>query len=324
MLFLNREDIIKTISREELMNKIEEAFDIIHRGDYYMPNRVSVLHKNKNLLFMPCFTQEALGAKVLSVFPENARISKPMIHGLMVLNDYESGEIAALLDGQTLTALRTGAVGGVAMRRLCPRDVDSLGVIGLGTQGFMQILYACGVRNIKNVYLYDAYREDLAGDIAALRHELESEIDITICASAEEVLAGSRLVVTATNSHQPVLPDDPAILAGKTYIAIGSYMPDMRELPDALWQVADRVYTELPFACEESGDLSQPLERGLLTNERVVYMGDHLAQNFPAPVVSDDKTRCFKSVGVGLFDLLCAHAIYAKAKELHIGQEIIS
>ena len=323
MIFLNRQDILKTITRAELMDKIEQAFGIIHGGDFYMPDRVSVLHKNKNLLFMPCFTETALGAKVLSVFPENARLGKPIIHGLMVLNDYESGEISALLDGQALTALRTGAVGGVAIRRLSPLDVENLGVIGAGVQGFMQVLYACAVRKIKKVFLYDAYRKDYVDYIRDLSQELGEGIEITVCACVADLLAQSQLVITATNSHQPVLPDDPALLAGKTYIAIGSYTPDMRELPDALWQVAKEVYTELPFACVESGDLSQPLKSGLLTAERVIYMGDHLALNIPAPALSDGRTVCFKSVGVGLFDLLCAQAIYSKAQERGIGQVII-
>jgi ornithine cyclodeaminase/alanine dehydrogenase-like protein (mu-crystallin family) len=134
------------------------------------------------------------------------------------------------------------------------------------------------------------------------------------------VLARSQLVVTATSARRPVLPDDPALLAGKTYIAIGSYMPDMRELPDALWQVARTVYTELPFACEESGDLSQPLASGMLTKERIIYMGDHLARKAPPPAAGE--TVCFKSVGVGLFDLICAQAIYVKARELGVGQEL--
>ena len=322
MIFLNHPDILRTITRAELMDKVEEAFGIIHHGYFFMPDRVSVLHKNKNLLFMPCFTKTALGTKVLSVFPENADINKPIIHGLMVLNDYETGEITALLDGQTLTALRTGAVGGVAMRNLCPQDVETLGVIGAGTQGFMQILYACTVRKIKTVSLYDAYRKDYAYYIASLQRELGPAVEIKVCYSAEELLSQSQLVVTATNAHQPVLPNYATLLAGKTYIAIGSYMPDMRELPDALWQVTERVYTELPFACEESGDLSQPLASGLLTPERITYMGDHLAQNIPAPATSSGETVCFKSVGVGLFDLVCAKAIYKVAKRLKIGQII--
>ena len=322
MIFLNREDILKAVTRAELMDSIEEAFAIIHRGDFFMPDRVSVLHKNKNLLFMPCFTEDALGAKMLSVFPENAGTDKPVIHGLMVLNDQENGEISALIDGQALTALRTGAVGGVAMRSLAPPDTQSLGVIGAGVQGFMQILYACDVRDIKKICLYDAYRRDYAAYTAALRRELGPDKEIKVCACAKELLAQSSLVVTATNSGSPVLPDDPAALSGKTYIAIGSYMPDMRELPDALWQVAQNVYTELPFACEESGDLSQPLMRGLLTPERVIYMGDHLAQNIPPAALKEDEARCFKSVGVGLFDLVCAKAIYTKARELKIGREL--
>lgn len=322
MIFLNSEDIRKTITCVELMDKIEEAFHILARGDYFMPDRMSILYQNKNLLFMPCFTANAAGTKILSVFPENYRIGKPIIHGLMVLNDYTSGEIAALLDGQTLTAQRTGAVGGVAMRHLAPLDTESLGVVGAGAQGFMQILNACAVRDIKRVYLYDLHRKDYTDYLAALRRELGPKIQIQVCSSAADLLRQSQLVVTATNSREPVLPDAPQMLAGKCYVAIGSYMPDMRELPDAMWQVADQVYTELPFACEESGDLCQPLERGLLEARHISYMGDFLSQEIPAPNTSGGQTVCFKSVGVGLFDLITAQAIYHKAQERGIGQLI--
>ncbi|MCL1975728.1 MAG: ornithine cyclodeaminase family protein [Firmicutes bacterium] len=322
MIFLNHEDILKTMTRLELIDKIEEAFDIIRQGDYYMPNRISVVHKNKNLLFMPCFSGQAIGAKVLSVFPENARIGKPMIHGLMVLNDNESGEISALIDGQALTAERTGAVGGAAIRSLCPRDVENLGIIGAGVQGYTQALYACTVRNIKNIYFYDAYKKDYSDYLCALLQELNREVKIRVCASAEELLNLSQLVITATNAEEPVLPNETRLLAGKTYIALGSYMPDMRELPDALWQLVAQVYTELPFACEESGDLCQPLASGILKRENIYYMGDHLAQHIPSPSISDGKTRCFKSVGVGLVDLICAKAIYTKALDRHIGKQI--
>jgi len=80
----------------------------------------------------------------------------------------------------------------------------------------------------------------------------------------------------------------------------------MRELPEAIWQVADTVYTELPYACEETGDLAQPLQSGALKEHQVRYMADHLQDMKAGNDWALGKTRFYKSVGMSLFDLIVA------------------
>lgn len=323
MLFLNQNEIKSAVTLEEMMDTIEEAFTIFRRGEFYMPERMNVEYKNKNMLYMPCFTQDIIGTKILSLFSENQAKKLPLIYGLMMLNDYETGRPLAILDAQTLTALRTGAVGGVGMRHFAYPDSERVGVVGCGVQGFHQILYACDLRPIKHIYLYDAFNKDLSDYINRLKQALAPKNpEITVCNNTGELLNKSQIVITTSPATEPVLPNQPELLEGKCFIAVGSWKPTMRELPDAIWQVADEVYTELPYACEESGDLSQPLAEGILTMDRVKYMGDYLARKAAGETIPLGKTRYFKSVGMGLFDLQTANLIYQKALAKGIGQKI--
>ncbi|MGI6685575.1 MAG: ornithine cyclodeaminase family protein [Bacillota bacterium] len=323
MLFLNEKEIKSAVTLNEMMDAIEEALSIFRSGEFYMPERFNVEYKNKNLLYMPCITQDIIGTKMLTLFSENQVKKLPLIYGLMMLNDYETGKPLAILDAQALTALRTGAVGGVGMQHFAYPDSETVGVVGCGVQGFHQILYACDLRPIKHIYLYDAFNKDLSDYINRLQQALAPKNpEITVTSDTTELLNKSQIVITTSPATEPVLPNRPELLEGKCFIAIGSWKPNMREIPDAIWQVVNHVYTELPYACEESGDLSQPLADGILTMDRVKYMGDYLARKAAGETIPLEKTRYFKSVGMGLFDLQTANLIYKKALSTGIGQKV--
>ena len=99
------------------MDQIEEAYKIFESGAYYMPPRPTVEHDNKTLIYMPCYTKDSLGTKMLTIF-RNVSLGLPSIDGLVLMNDPKTGKPLAILDGQTVTAYRTGAVGGVGIRHL--------------------------------------------------------------------------------------------------------------------------------------------------------------------------------------------------------------
>ena len=113
MIVLDSEQIDKLIDRNEMMDQIEEAYKIFKAGDYYMPPRPCVEDANKTMMYMPCYTKEVIGTKILSIFPDNAKLGLPSIDGIMYLNDSKTGKPLAVMDGQRVTAWRTGAVGGV-------------------------------------------------------------------------------------------------------------------------------------------------------------------------------------------------------------------
>lgn len=315
MIVLGKKEIEEVVDPQKMMDQIEEAYRIFRSGDYYMPPRTSVEHDNKTMMYMPCYTGEVIGTKILSIFPENAKLGLPSIDGIVLLNDHETGRPSAVLDGQAVTAWRTGAVGGVGIRHLADPDAHTVGIVGAGVQGFYQAVYACAAREIHTVYVYNHSDRDLTEYLGRLKKAIDNPgVKVVQCKTVEELVSNSEIICTATPSETPVLPDDAELLRGKCIIAIGSYTPQMREIPDAIWELAERVYIELPYACEESGDLSQPLGEGRLTQDRIVLMSDYLA----APdreTSGNGKTTYFKSVGMGLFDVCIAQKLLEIAKE---------
>lgn len=322
MLILNKKDIKKSVELNSMMDQIEEAYRIFGAGEFYMPPRPTVCHNNKTLIYMPCYTEKSLGTKMLTIFPENSKLGLPSIDGLVILNDLETGKTLSIMDGQTVTAFRTGAVGGVGIRHLSRKDCHTVGIIGAGVQGFHLALYACAARDIHTVYVYNHSERDLTEYLEQLREAIgNSQVEVKQCDTVEELVAGSEIICTATPAETPVLPNDKKLLEGKCIIAIGSYTSTMREIPDVIFELVDNVYVELEYACEESGDLSQPLEAGILTMDRVKLMHDLLASDVDEEELTK-KTTYFKSVGMGLFDICVAQKLYDSAITNGFGQEV--
>jgi ornithine cyclodeaminase len=209
-----------------------------------MPERVQIEHGNKTLLLMPCFTNTILGTKLVTVYPENIQKKQPVLHALMIVNDVELGKPLAVINGSELTALRTGAVGGVSIRHLTSESLTTLGIIGAGTQGFHQALFATKVRNITDIFVYDIQSDKVAKFMMELSMR-RPEMIIHQSNSVEELLEQTELIITATTSSNPVLPNKTELLRGKHFVGIGSYKPSMREFPEAIFKVVDRVYVRI-------------------------------------------------------------------------------
>ncbi|MDL2273334.1 ornithine cyclodeaminase family protein [Oscillospiraceae bacterium OttesenSCG-928-G22] len=322
MRLLSDADLMEIVSYDDMLSAIERAYGIYERGEYYMPHRFHVDHDGKNLLYMPCFADGVFGTKHLTLIPENSKKGLPTLDGLMLLNDEETGVPLCLMDGKTLTALRTGAVGGVAIRHTTPDTVKTVGLVGAGAQGLFQMFYATRVRKFETVYVFDAYKKDLSEFIARLRAAIPEGIAVRQAESAADLLERSDVVVTATTATAPVLPDDAALLRGKHFVGIGSYKPHMREFPDALYSLVDRVYVDADVALAESGDLIQPIDAGLLSADRLTRFSRYLSESDAEKDRLKSGTTFFKSVGIAIFDIVAAKLLFEAAKGRGIGREM--
>ncbi len=320
MISISKDDIFNVVNFNEVMDAIELAYKLYEKEEYNMPSRISVEHKNKTLLYMPCFINDFFGTKFLTVFPENKAKNKPVINGTMILNDYETGEAVALMDGSALTALRTGAIGGVAIKHTTPKTVKKVGLIGAGTQGFYQLLYACNVREIEQIFVYDINQKGLPAFKEKLSEALPS-VKIEIAENSTKVVKNSEVIITTTTSNKPVIPDDPKLLENKHFIGIGSYKPIMREYPDCLFELLDKVYIDTEYAKEETGDLSQPLSKGLLKPDQIETFGHYLLNETNKSKIVE-KTTFFKSVGMALFDLVVAKIVYEECINKNMGKKL--
>lgn len=317
MLILNQKIIWSALSFEEALATMEEAFQIFESGEFHMPDRMHAHHGDNTLLLMPCFTDQFFGTKLVSVNKKNPQKNLPAIYGSMILNDGLNGEPLALMNGAALTAFRTGAVGGIGIKYTTPENADSLGIIGTGVQGFTQALFACKVRPIKKLFVFDTQQEKAQDFINRLRVELPN-IKFESSCSSRELVEKSQIIITATTSKQAVIPNDTELLKGKHFIGIGSYKPDMHEFPACLYPLLDKLYVDTPFAKEETGDVATALKEALIDDSQIAPISKLVTLDKP----SNENTTLFKSVGMALFDVLMAQKIYKRSLEKKIGTKI--
>lgn len=320
MIYLTEADILKAASIGEMLDVIETSMDVYEKKQFHMPQRLHIEHEENTLLLMPCFTRDCFGTKLVTLFPGNPARDVPVLNGIMVLNDAQTGIPVALLNGPALTALRTAAVGAVSIRHLASDDTDAVGIIGAGVQGFYQAWFACSARPVKDIFIFD-----LDADKPATMGEKLSvkipHVRVHQADHVEDLLEKTHVVITATDSLEPVLPDEEELLVGKHFVGIGSYKPNMREFPKALFKLLDMVFVDTEHALQESGDLIVPLQNDWIRQDQVMTLGRFLAEQR-----SEDKVRVgttlFKSVGMALFDVCVSRFIYERAIQKDLGQKI--
>jgi ornithine cyclodeaminase/alanine dehydrogenase-like protein (mu-crystallin family) len=305
MIVITESQVVRTATFEKWVDSMETAIIAVASGSVIMPKRSHLDFGDKSLLMMPCLGPDYFTVKLITFFPENKLSGEPPINGTVLLNDAMTGKPLAVIDGSSLTAMRTAAVGSLGMRYLSPSASTNLGIIGLGVQGYHQALFACSLRPIKKVSIYDVHKDVMT----RFRNDLSKifpDIEIGMTSDTAELCRNSEIIITATDSAIPVLPDDTSLLTGKTFIAIGSYKPEMRELPDALFNLVDFVFIDTEHALSESGDLIDPLKNGLLTGNRIIPISELVA----GKTLPHTPTRLFKSVGMAAFDLYAAILVY--------------
>ena len=321
MRFLNKTDI-SCLDRRVVQDAVRHAYTLLLDNAYIMPDRVHVKDNENTLLLMPCFSGKYFATKLVSVFPGAARKGLPAVNGVMALNDNETGQPLAVMDGAALTAERTGAVGGMGVSLLTPAGVRSAGIFGAGVQGYSQVRYLLLNRDIKEVSIMDLSNDAVDKMIRTLSQEFP-DVSFGPAKTPEALVNDAQVIIAATTTKTPLFENDAALVKDKTFISIGSFLPEMKEFPDAVIQQADQVFVDTPFAAKESGDICQPLAQGKIRDEDVLPFAP-LVRN---PIALEDetgrpKTLFFKTVGMALFDLTVASALYEAALEQNLGTEL--
>jgi ornithine cyclodeaminase len=318
MIVLTSDQIIGLLPSSALIAAVERAAMLLQTDQVIVPDRVHLHWGDSTLLAMPALAGDVYGTKLVSIHPQNSGRGLPVTDGLMMLNAADTGRPLALLNAGALTARRTGAVGAMALKRLTPETTASVGIVGCGVQGTWQAIFACAVRPVKEVSCLGRspanvarFQETVARHVPGIR--------ITVCQDADELLARTDVVIAATTASEPVLPDDPARLAGKHFFSIGSYRPEMQEFPDSVYRLAGRLAIDSDAARREVGDIINPVRKGLLQESEVVHIGDLVAGR---RTFDPTQTTAFKSVGLAVYDVCVAQALFQEAVRLGIGQEV--
>ncbi len=305
MLHIDSNTIGNAAPISEWISAMEEAFMATAEDRVEVPQRVHMQRDENTLLLMPCFGEKYFATKLVSVFPGNLKRKMPIINGTVVLNDGQTGEPLAALDGSKLTAMRTAAVGALGIKYLSSEKTSTLGIIGLGIQGFHQALFACQQRPIKELRILDRTKA-IMNRFRERFNAFYRDVEVIPCRSALELCKESEIIITATGSQKPVVPGKGAWWGGKTLIGIGSYKPDMREFPDEIMSSLHHLYVDTLHGLNEAGDLMVPLQNGIISMDQIVVLSDLISGKSKA----EGDTQFFKSVGMAAFDLYGAQLVY--------------
>ena len=310
MIHFSALDIKSALPLPKVIQSVRRGLTAIHSKEYFVPDRIHIDHNGISLLIMPAFGPKYFCTKQVSVIPANQEKDLPLIMGSLALNDKSTGTPLAKMDAPMITALRTGAIGSIGLDLISDPHTRKLGIIGTGMQGYWQTRFACEVRPIKEVYCFSTSSKSAQKYLQKVE-EANPDVKIKVCDTPEEVVESSECIYTCTNSSVPVFANNESIIEGKKFLSIGSFRPDMQELPDMVYQMADGLIIDTEQAKEEVGDVIRSVEKKWIMPEELILLHSLVAGEAS---LSKDKSYVFKSVGMAAFDLALASAIYDNAK----------
>ena len=209
--------------------------------------------------------------KIASGFYGNPQLGLPSSNGMMLLFSQQTGQpVAILLDEGHLTDVRTAVAGAIAAKYLAPKHVARIGIVGTGIQARMQLLYLRDVTACRDVLVWgrgpaqlDAYRQEMAGFGFRVETTRETAVLQKTC----------NLIVTTTPSTTPLLHAE-WLQPGTHITAVGSDTAHKQELDAHILARADAVVADSIAQCLARGEIHQALKAGLLSQERLVELGD--------------------------------------------------
>jgi ornithine cyclodeaminase len=312
---LTQPEVERLLPMGECIEVMCEALTTLARGDAVLPLRSMVrLPGRPGLLgLMPAYlgSPAIMGLKVVTVMPGNHGTRYDSHQGAVMIFEVEHGSPVAIMDGTSITAIRTAAVSGAATRALAREDAGDLAILGSGVQAASHLDAMKAVRPLRRVRVWsrDAGRARAFAERGAARHGLRIEV----AASAREAVEGADLVCTTTAARQPVL--EGAWLAPGVHInAVGACTRDARELDTAAVAGARLYVDRRESALNEAGDFLLARAEGAVTDDHIVgELGEVLAGTAPGRRSRDERTL-FESLGIAVEDLAAAHHIWRKAE----------
>ena len=313
-LLLTRSDVAALLDLDTCISAVEEAFRLHGEGE--ATTGVLGIHVPGGGFHIKAGTLRLsrlyFAAKTNANFPNNPARGLPTIQGVIVLADAEVGTPLALLDSMEITTLRTGAASAVAAKFLARADARTVGLIGCGNQGWVQLRALRRVRPLTAAHVYDRDRRRAEELARVLAPELNLTIDVATSAAA--AARNRDIVVTCTSAREPILHVGD-VAPGTFVAAVGADNPEKQEIAPALL-AASRVVVDVLDQAATMGDLHHAIAAGVMTREDVAAeLGQIVAGRAPkAARQSPDEVIVFDSTGMALQDVAAAAAVYERAQ----------
>ena len=315
-LFLNEQEVAQLLPMDECIEALERAFAHAGAGKVDNKPRSRIRMPGGFFHFMAAADgdQGVFGYKAYPSFagPGGAKM-------MMMLYDYETGQLLACMEAGRLGQIRTGAASGLATRYMARCAASTVAVIGSGFQARTQLEAVCAVRSIGEARVFSR-RQERREDFA--KHSSERlGVDVQPVESAQECVEGADIVIAITSAREPVVLGD-WLAPGAHVNAAGGNHWLRREIDEAAVLKSEQIVVDdLEQARIECGDLMWLEARGTFRWDMAHELQDVVAGRVPGRL-SQEGVTLFESMGVALEDIAAADLVYRKAREQGIGQEL--
>jgi ornithine cyclodeaminase len=322
MRIINRQEVERLLPMAACMDVLADAMRAASSGAVSMPLRLftPLADGSGSFGLMPGSTLDPpfFGAKVISLLPGNPAKGLPMVQGYVSLFDHDSGKPVALIEGASVTAIRTGAASGLATRVLARKDARTHGIFGTGVQAVTHIDAVNCARDIGEILVWGRDPEKTRQFARQQSERLQAAIKAT---DDPAEAAACDVVSTVTAATSPILEGD-WLRPGCHLNLVGVHTPEAREA-DTRAIVRSRVYVDLmESAMNEAGDILVPIDEGAIDRAHILgEIGQVLAGEIPGRT-GDGEITLYKSLGIVAQDLFAAAHIYAAALEDGAGIEV--
>jgi ornithine cyclodeaminase/alanine dehydrogenase-like protein (mu-crystallin family) len=327
MLILNASEVRQALPMDQTIAAMKDAYAALSNGTAVVPLRTRLPISNYNALslFMPAYMKtdsgEALAVKIVSLFPNNPSRGLAYIQAAVLVLESDTGRAIALLEGSTLTAIRTGAGSGAAIDMLARNDSKVVAIFGAGPQGRTQLEAACTARKIETVFIYnptqtkaEVFAEQMAGFNSIPK-------DIRVANSPKKAIENADIICTATGCTKPIF-EDKDVKLGTHISAIGAYMPEMQEVPVETVARSRIVVDSYATVIDEAGDIVKAIQAGLIKESNIHAELGEIVLDKKSGRQSEDEITFFKSVGNAVQDATAAQLALKNAREMKLGTEV--
>nr|WP_325245571.1 NAD(P)-binding domain-containing protein [uncultured Oscillibacter sp.] len=322
MRIFDAQQVEQLLTMRDAIEAVRTAFGLQSSGACQTPLRtvLQTPEGDGKFLFMPSYCPELgyVACKNINLFDGNRAAGLPTSFAQILLINGHNGRCEAVLDGDAVTRLRTAGATGAALSALANPNCRKAALFGTGSQAGAQleaIITACGP---EEVAVCGRDPEKTRRFVCRLQDRWP--VRLTAVETGAEAVRDADVIVTATSSGEALFPAE-AVKSGCTISAIGNYSPDRTELPPELFSRVDRVYVDdVAAAKAEAGDLLLPLSQGYLRSEQIAgELGQLFLGQIPGRT-SAEEILVFKSVGIGIQDLVTSLRVYEAARTVPAGR----
>ncbi|MEU0518357.1 ornithine cyclodeaminase family protein [Streptosporangium sp. NPDC006007] len=314
LLVLSAADVHALFGVDLAIESQRRAFTELGLNRAVLPARLLVPGQDDSVSF--CYAARLspdAGAvcKFGSVNPANGGRGLPVVSALVTVLDPEDGRPVAIMDGTSVTTIRTSAASAVAVDALTGQGTRSLAILGSGVQAGAHVRAIARVRDLSDVRIWSpdaGQRRTLAGTLDA-----EFAFAVSAAESAEDAVRGTDLVVCCTTSKDPVVEYD-WLAPGTTVISIGSFAADRHEVSAELVARAGAlVVDDVATALEDAGPIVRAISDSVISESDLMSLGEIVA-GVRAWRREDYDVVYFNSVGIGVQDAAAAAAVVEAAR----------